>query len=214
MPRRIVFTTKDGVEIVGSYIEATGNKVAILLHMMPADRTSWSAFASELNKRGYATLAIDERGHGDSTMGGTLMYARFTDEEQQAKILDVDAVIEFLVGEGYGKGNIIVVGASIGANLAIQTLARHHEIPLAIALSPGVDYHGVLALTFLRELHDKQKVVLVSSEDDRYSFESVKKLNEQDPVHTILITRSNIGHGTNMTDTDPSLVVELLSLLP
>ncbi len=214
MSKRITLTTKDGFQIVGSYVKVAGDKAAILLHMMPADRSSWEAFSIALASAGYSSLAIDERGHGESTMGGTVSYKSFTDEEQKAKILDVEAVIEYLAGEGYAKEHIVVVGASIGANLAIQTLSRHLEIPMAIALSPGLDYHGVLVDVSMRKLHDGQKVVLVASQDDRYSFESVKKIHAQYPDNTALITRSRIGHGTNMTDTDPSLVSELLELLP
>ncbi len=209
-----MLSAADGFQIIGTYMESTGLKAVILLHMMPEDRSSWTMFAPELVARGYASLAIDERGHGESTMGGTVSYKTFTDGQQQAKILDVEAAIEFLVAEGYAKEHLVIAGASIGANLAIQALARHREIPLAIALSPGLDYHGVLADRFLGEFRERQRVVLVASADDRNSFESVKKLQASHPDSSVLVLRSGIGHGTGMTDADPSLVKELLDSLP
>ncbi len=43
------------------------------------------------------------------------------------------------------------VDASIGANLAIQALQKHSSILSAIALSPGLDYHGSSMPFFILE---------------------------------------------------------------
>ncbi|MBI5793717.1 alpha/beta hydrolase [Candidatus Uhrbacteria bacterium] len=214
MPDRVTMTTTDGVEIVGSFVRNNDQKAAILLHMMPADRTSWSSFAKALNGIGYASLAIDERGHGESTMNGTLNYKNFTDEQQQAKILDVEAALAYLEGEGFSKENIVVVGASIGANLAIEELTRHPELPIALALSPGLDYRGIKTDELVTKLQPSQKVILVASDEDRESYKSILKLHELNPTFTTLIERSGIGHGTDMIDADPSLLKDLIERLP
>ena len=85
MPKKITLTTEDNIEIVGNYIEGIDQRFAILLHMMPATKESWDVWIEKLVSFGYSCLAIDERGHGESTMGGTLRYPEFTDQEQQDK---------------------------------------------------------------------------------------------------------------------------------
>lgn len=214
MSERVVLTTTDGVEVVGIYRNTGQQKIAILLHMMPATKESWNGFAARLLDTGYASLAIDERGHGESTMRGTLDYKKFTDEQQQAKRLDMEAAIAFAKEKGFGENQIVLIGASIGANLAIQALVEHPSIPVAIALSPGLDYHGVKTEFPIFKLDEHQLVVLVASNDDSESFESVRKLHEHNPTQTTLIERSGIGHGTHMTDKDSFLMDELLTKLP
>lgn len=214
MSDRVTMTTTDGVEIVGSYIRNNDQKAAILLHMMPSDRTSWTDFALALDQAGYASLAIDERGHGESTMGGTLNYRTFTDEQQQAKIFDVEAARQYLLNEGFTADTIVVIGASIGGNLAIQELTRHPELRVAIALSPGLDYRGIKTDELILELAQEQRVVLVASEEDQESFESIIRLYELNPAQTFLMKRTDFGHGTQMTDADPELIQELIKLLP
>lgn len=210
----IQLETVDGIKIVGLYRNNNAKRAAILLHMMPATKESWETFATELEKIGIASIAIDERGHGESTMNGTLDYKQFSEAEQQAKILDVAAAFEFLKEKGFLDEQIILVGASIGANLAIQFLSEHMMIPFAVALSPGLNYRGVKTDGFIQQLHADQKVLLVASDDDdRESAASCRTLHELNPSQTTLIEKKGLGHGTNMFLKDSALMSELLDNL-
>ncbi len=213
MKKRVALLTTDGIEVVGDYRNTGQKHIAILLHMMPATKESWETFAERLLEVGYASLAIDERGHGESTMGGTLNYKEFTDAQQQAKRLDVDAAISFAKQKGFPEGKMVIVGASIGANLAIQALVDHQEIDLAIALSPGLNYHGVKTESLICQFHNGQRAILVASDDDPESFASIQTLHLANPTQTLLMNRSGIGHGTTMLEKDPALVDELISHL-
>lgn len=212
----ITLKTTDGIEIAGIYRTPENPRGAvILLHMMPAVKESWSVFSSELEHAGYASIAIDERGHGESTMRGVLDYKKFTEVEQQAKILDVEAAFHFLQQHGFDESRIIVIGASIGANLAIQFASEHAQIPFVIALSPGLNYRGVKTDGFITQLHEGQRVILVSSDDDdRESAASCKELHRLNPSQTTLIEKNGLGHGTNMFVADSKLMSELIALLP
>lgn len=214
MMERIELTTSDGIKIVGLYRNLHAKQAAILLHMMPVTKESWDVFAMELEKIGYASVAIDERGHGESTMNHTLDYKQFSEAEQQAKILDVESAFEFLKEKGFREEDIVLVGASIGANLTIQFLSEHSQVPFGIALSPGLNYRGVKTDEFIRQLHDGQRIVLVASDDDdRESVASCRALHEINPLQTQLIEKQNLGHGTNMFIADPELIQELLDEL-
>ena len=198
MQERVVLTTSDGKEIVGIYRPGDGEKFAILLHMMPATKESWEPFADILSEMGYGSLAIDARGHGESTMNGLLNYKTFSDKQHQAKIEDVEVALSFLKDHGAAEEEVVVVGASIGANLAIQFLQKHPHIMSAIALSPGVDYHGVVSDVSIENLADEQRVLLMASSEDVYSFESIEELHELNRSQTSISRQSGAGHGTMM----------------
>jgi dienelactone hydrolase len=212
MSELVTMTTEDGIEIVGDFYQSSGDKFAILLHMMPATKESWRAFAEKLVAAGYSCLAIDMRGHGESNDGGRLNYRTFSDAEHQAKIRDVEAAFEWLKGKGADMTNTIAVGASIGANLAIQ-FAANNGLTTAVALSPGLDYHGVRPEPYVRSLTDGQKVILVASDDDPGSAGAVKTLHAANPAQTVLIEKAGLGHGTRMFDKDPTLIAEIVGTI-
>lgn len=213
MSERIVLQTTDKIEIIGSFQNNAHHHAALLLHMMPATKESWDPWVKPLNEKDFATFAIDERGHGQSTMNGKLNYKAFGDDEQQKKIHDVSAALAFLHAQGFVSSDVVVIGASIGANLAIQTLVLHPEITLAIALSPGLDFRGIKIDDLIQQLHAQQKVLLVASDDDEYSFKTNQTLHRLNPQQTVLMERKGIGHGTTMTENDPELMKELFSYL-
>jgi len=120
MPPRVTLTTSDGIEIVGVYRHTDQDRLAILLHMMPATKESWDAIAEKLLERGYASFAFDQRGHGESTMGGTLDYKTFTPAQQQAKRLDLEAALDWAHARGFDDASIVLIGASIGLAGAVM----------------------------------------------------------------------------------------------
>jgi len=215
MPERVSFATKDGVTIVGDwYAVPNAASFALLLHMRPATKESWRVWAQKLQDRGVACLAIDQRGHGESTNNGLLDYKTFGDEESRGKRFDVEAALGWLRAAGAVHSQMSVWGASIGANLAIRCLMEHADIARAAALSPGINFRGVSTDDAIVALHEGQSVVLVASEDDPHdSFASARKLHHLAPERTHLIERANLGHGTDMLDRDPALFEEILEKL-
>ena len=67
----IKFKTVDGVTIKGNYYpgENTNAPTVMLLHNLNENRKkkNWLNLAVELQKKGYAVLTFDFRGHGEST---------------------------------------------------------------------------------------------------------------------------------------------------
>ena len=209
-----MFTTSDGVKIMGDWYPAEGERFALLLHMMPATKESWIHFAEKLGDEGISCLAIDERGHGESTKmsdGTGIDYKQFTDEQQQAKQLDVEAALEWLADNGMTERRLVVVGASIGANLMITALATHKDIPMGIALSPGLDFHGVMTSDSITFLERNQNVLLCASEDDPESFGSVNDLHALNTDCTHRIVLENAGHGTDIFKNDPEFMGQLVT---
>lgn len=211
---KIYLTTSDEIKISGLFWDAKGLVSVLLLHMMPATKESWTDLANRLVHRGVNVLAIDFRGHGESGGGD---YQEFSDDDHQEYLIDAKAGAEFLK-EKYPKAEIGLIGASIGANIALQLMSDDPNYLIGVALSSGLNYHGVLAEGFVTNLNPSQKVLFVGSRDDgRTSGNNCGAMAEQ-LYELATSTKQKIiydtgGHGTNMFIAHPellSLVVEFV----
>ncbi len=222
VPERVEFETDDNVNIVGDWYESEdGNKgTVVLLHMMNRDRSSWAEFAEILVNSGYNALAIDLRGHGDSvvkkgeTNKSILDYREFTDEEHQSSIKDVYGALDYLkTKKSIGVDEIYIVGASIGANLALVALKSEPNLKKAVLLSPGIDYRGIISKSAISNLYSNQKVLMLAGVSDEYSANSVRELSKLAPDRADMKIFSNIrtGHGTDMFATEPDLANMILN---
>lgn len=212
MAEPVHFATADDVTIVGEYYAGPpGGPAAILVHMMPATKESWREFVPKLVARGFSVLAIDLRGHGGSVVGpkGALDYRTFTDAEHQASIRDVEASVQWLMEtHGVSESRIALVGASIGANLAIGYGAVHDATPAVVALSPGLEYRGVTTSEKVAAFGRNTALLLIASDNDGYSFMTDKHLASLAPSAE-LRELHGAGHGTAMFDADPALMDNL-----
>ncbi len=213
---------------------------ALLLHMMPADRTSWKPLSEKLAAVGISCLAIDLRGHGESVEAkqfnpdakllapraverslasarsglastpSILNYTTFTDAQHQSSRLDVDAALAWLASKGYDTSRVIIIGASIGANLALDAAARNPQINKVVMLSGGLDFRGVKTEPAAQKLADGQKVFLVASADDDYSFESHRTLAKIFGARATIKEFTDAGHGTTMFVHEPELLNDIV----
>ncbi|MFH1592697.1 MAG: alpha/beta fold hydrolase [Candidatus Woesearchaeota archaeon] len=180
----VSFETEDGVKIVGDLYKG-GEKWIILLHMYTVTKKSWEDFAEELQEKGYSVLAIDFRGHGESD----LEYDDFNEQDFNNMLLDAKGAKDFL-----GKSKNVVMGASIGANIAIKFA---NDVDGAVALSPAFNYKGISTRDDASGV--SKPVLIVVSDEDTQSVGDSRELNG-------LISGSKLevysgkGHGTNMLD--------------
>lgn len=210
---RVNLKTSDNIDIVGDYYAGRGYKGALLLHMMPAGRESWRDFAPKLAKAGCHVLAIDLRGHGESA-GGEDGYLDFSDEEHQQSIMDVEAGVSFLQGKGVALEQLVLIGASIGANLSLWHASEKPDIKEMVLLSPGLDYHGIKTEAMMEELEPGQRILFVTSEDDHDNAGQVRTLVGLAPesVSAKLIVYQKAGHGTNMFGKErPDMASEIIN---
>ncbi|KKS19101.1 MAG: hypothetical protein UU76_C0006G0010 [Parcubacteria group bacterium GW2011_GWC1_41_7] len=213
-PERVIIQTEDGVDIVGDWYSVEGGKqVGILLHAMPENRKSFSDFARALNQQGLSALAIDLRGHGESTnsLQGSLNYKKFSENNHQQSIFDVQAASIFLEGKGYAKDMQFLVGASVGANFAMKYASENKAVKAVVALSPGLNYRGIETETLPYD-NVAQKMFLVAAQDDVYAVQTVQVLQKKNETFTIKIYTSG-GHGTALLKNQPDLTILILNFL-
>lgn len=177
----------------------------LLLHMLGSDRQVWvdNGFAEKLVADGYAVLALDMRGHGDSV--GPIDWAK-ADE-------DLQRVWAYFAGRDEVDGErTAVIGASIGSNMALRTGANETAVKTVALLSPGLDYRGVTTEDALVQYGDRP-ILIVASEEDAYAADSSRTLSEQAAGETHLEMYNGAGHGTNMFGPQPDLADLLLEWL-
>jgi alpha-beta hydrolase superfamily lysophospholipase len=183
----------------------------LLLHMMPATKESWKEFAAKMQKENYASIAIDLRGHGESE-GGPEGYKKFSDDDHQKSILDLDAAVDFLKKQGAAPEKIVLIGASIGANLALWYLAEHPEIKVGVLLSAGLDYRGIETEPLVKKLSSGQAVLFLCAKDDVRSGRDNPSMNQRlfeaipESVKKEIIVFEKGGHGTDFLNQAEKLI--------
>lgn len=191
-------TASDNTKIAYDWYP-TGSPVGYLLfmHMMPATKESWRDFAEEMRAAGFAGLAIDLRGHGQSD-GGPEGFQKFSDRDHRKSILDVDAAVKFLEQQGARPEATTLIGASIGANLALQYLAEHPEFPRGVLISAGLEYHGIEALPYAARMSSNKNLFFVTSRDDSNNAAMTMSITRALPagVRQTILGFDLGGHGT------------------
>jgi pimeloyl-ACP methyl ester carboxylesterase len=174
--------------------------------MLGHTKESWAEFATELQDAGYTVLAIDPRGHGDSEGGD---YKLFDAGDWASVRFDITKGIAVLKEQG--AEDVYLIGASMGANLALKYASEDREIRKIVLLSPGLDYQGITTDTAAYTY--KNEVLYVVSKDDASSYQSTLDLYDTTNKGKKLIEYDDAGHGTTMLDKEPDLGKQIITWL-
>lgn len=207
MGERVEIEGIDGLKLVGTLYTPGDSPspwpVVILLHMMWGDRSSWEDFAIQLTDAGYAVFTVDMRGHGDT--GGELDWELAGNDLQQVwNYLGARPDID--------EDRMAVLGASIGANLALVTGADNSNARTVVLLSPGLNYAGVETRDPLLT-YGERPILIVASQEDTYAADSSGRLEEIALGETRLVMYQGAGHGLHMFDREPGLADLIISWL-
>jgi dienelactone hydrolase len=160
-----------------------------------------------------------------SKNGNSVYYTQFrssgADNEWNKMKSDLGEVIDYLKKEKGLKGEIKLVGASIGANTVLNYAADNPAIKTIVLLSPGLNYHDVSISNTAPKCAGKN-ILLVASKGDSYSANSCRqikdiilaeqakqKMNIKDNIKYIELLGSE--HGTKMLDSN--LIKEIVGFL-
>jgi pimeloyl-ACP methyl ester carboxylesterase len=97
---------------------------------------------ARLYRRGFALLAIDLRGHGQSS------DARLSFGKNEHR--DVLGAVDWLLAQGYPPGSIGVLGVSLGAASTILAAAREPAIGAAVADCGYAEVASIVRANFTR----------------------------------------------------------------
>lgn len=185
----------------GELKSAAKHPVAILIHMYPADRTSWAPFVPKLHEAGFAVLAYDIRGKGGSSGGAESKLARQYADRDESLFADAwkdcEAAKKWLAGRPEcDTTRVACIGASIGCSISIQYGAKDKDVKAVVCLSPGTNYFGVDSLSHIKKLMPRD-ALLIAPEGE---YAAVTKLIQAsgDRATGGMFPGGRERHGTNL----------------
>lgn len=204
----VTIAAADGLTIHAAYATPAGAGPfpgVMLLHMLGSSRQAWAdaGLLDALLQNGVAVLAVDMRGHGDT--GGSQNWTLAADDLQRAwTFLSEQPQVD--------AGRTAVIGASIGANMALITGAEQPAVRTVVLLSPGLDYRGVTTEDALAA-YGQRPLLIVASGEDGYAADSSQTLAEAAGETAVLRLFDGAGHGTAMFNREPALTPLILDWL-
>lgn len=201
----MIISASDGLVLRATYYSAAIRPApgVLLLHQRGADRTSWEALALKLQAAGYAVLAIDQRGYGETSGAEDWTSA----QGDAVTALDMLATLP-----GIAPGQVIVVGASLGANVGLNACAARPGCAAAVLLSPGLDYRGITTAGAMAQLGARPVLILAGENDGNNPADSLTLGNLAAGDHEVLIFPQG-GHGTAMLENVPDLADRIVAWL-
>lgn len=180
--------TADNVTVFGSYYPCSDaskpRPAVVLLHSLGRSRQQWADFAVALQRSGIAALAIDLRGHGDSTRRSAaagveeLDFHNFRPQNFQDMLLDVEAAVDWLQRQPtVDRARIGIIGSSISANVALRYATVNDELAALVLLSPGINYRGLRTDDAMKQLRP-MPLRIVTAANDSFAHESCVRLRD------------------------------------
>ena len=198
----ITLAAADQTSLIADFYPAAADApVVLLLHMLNSSRQAYAPIIPELHAANYAILNIDMRGHGESA--GSRQW--------DLAISDISGWADWLTHEAHlGERGLALIGGSIGANVALISCAEIEACRGAIALSPGLDYRGVMPEAALVEGLAERGALLVAAQADAYSANSVKQMFMSATGDVSARLYPGRAHGTRLFDTELASVSSLM----
>jgi alpha-beta hydrolase superfamily lysophospholipase len=177
----------------------------VLVHMLTRSHRDWDQAAEALNASGFGVLALDLRGHGESSGS----WAGGLAPLQQ----DVQAAADWLKSRGdVLSGRIGIAGASLGATLAALVAASDGAIRSLALLSPAAEYRGVRCEAAVRKFADRAgAMMLVAATGDPYALRTVHAFETMGTgARDLRIVDGTNAHGTTLLEARPDLMASLV----
>ncbi|MEW6320060.1 MAG: alpha/beta fold hydrolase [Acidobacteriota bacterium] len=202
--RPVTLASEDGTPLAGQLYEAASRPApgVVLIHMLGRSRADFDGLAGDLQRAGLTALALDLRGHGSSGGAAT---------PSAAMVADVRAAIDWLAARpGVRPDALALVGASLGANLALLAGAEHPAVRGMALLSPSLDYRGIRLDPALMKKAGARAILLVASTEDPYALRTIRDLTAASPIARQQWLSGAEAHGTRLLAADPALGPELV----
>lgn len=202
----VCFATRDGWILQGHEWNPDAREApsALLVHGLDEQHGRYNELAGRLAEDGWRVLAMDLRGHGDSvnrTSGESRTVDAFGNRDLYRARADLNASQAYL-----GGPPTLVLGASVGANLALVHGAGNPDVGALALLSPSMGRGPLSAEEPNAAFEDP--ILYMASREDRRAREAVEQLsaNHSGPDEVRLWTGK--GHGTQMLDAEGMDAIE------
>lgn len=201
-PFAVSFPSSDGIRLVATWKPSASGSSApavLLLHAFSRERREVASLADELAARGYSTLSLDLRGHGESVWKGgvRLGVSPSLQTSPNGFPRDVEAACAWLRPRAT---RVAVFGLSLSGNLAaLATAAGWAEA--AVAVSPNADRFGKLVGTRPRS---PAGLLVLASEKDPGRAESARLLENLGRAPKSVVLYPGSAHALELFRGEPA----------
>lgn len=212
----IAFTTSDGWDIHGDlYTGTSGKPYLVLVHGMNEDRKAYRTFAKEMHSKGYGIVSYDSRGFGESKVKNGTYVAVISKEDIRMGTRDIKAAMDALEQRQLTGNGVVLVGASVGANVVAIYAVNDSRVKDIVLLSAGDDYQGVRPMDAIRAYTGG--ILFVAYNGDDIAHESSMRFYANATKASVRheFYKSGLLHGTGaLTQSDMRSKIEAWIISP
>jgi len=215
--RPVSFPSLDGVTIAGEFFEASTRSssapratedrppAVLFVHMLSKSKDEWKDLPDRIRDTGITALTIDLRGHGQS--GGSA-------QDLPAMMQDVRAAARWLSTRPNVRSEAIaIVGASLGASLALLAAVDLPQVRALALLSPSLDYRGLRTDVGLIKRLGARSIWLAASAEDPLALRTMRDMAAEPSGPREQHVSSSVAHGTAILDRDAEVARSLVDWL-
>ncbi len=211
--KEVKIESEDGFVMYG-WLETPSKKaksypLALFAHQFGADHTIWNDLAKELQKKGYATLLVDLRGHGKSIMQKGAKNEVINDvsldhiaeafEKSNKKVgfgnipKDLALWLDYAAKDtALDMKKLVLFGSSLGGGAILPLMVSHEPVAI-VSISPG----GGDAEEIKTALNYSESASLfVAAKDDPLKAQDRALEYSKDALRGTFLMISGDGHGT------------------
>jgi pyridoxine 5-phosphate synthase len=193
---RVTFTSTDGTALAGEIYEASARPSpgVVLVHMLSRNKSDWHGLPDRIRDAGITALAIDLRGHGNSSGSAG---------ELREMIQDVRAAARWLASRANVRPDAIaIVGASLGATLALLAAPELPTVRAIGVLSPSLDYRGLRTDTALIKRLGSRALWLSASTEDPLALRTMRDFAAENSGPREQVVSTAPAHGSVLLERD------------
>jgi dienelactone hydrolase len=189
----VTFPSSDGVELSGRLFGPDDASAGVVLaHMLPADQSSWFAFAERLGDAGYRALTFDFRGYCPGGDGGCSKGQKNVTAIWQ----DVEGAVAYL--RDLGVQRVGLVGASMGGTASLVVAGQPGAgIDAVATLSAPVQIEGLVVTPEVLQQITAAKLFVAGNGDTGAAADAEAFFNQTLQPKRVEILPSN-DHGTDL----------------
>lgn len=179
-----------GVTLRGWRVRGSGTKrgTLIYLHGIADNRAAGAGVAERFARRGFDVIAYDSRAHGES--GGAACTYGYYEKEDLKRVLDTVTVRP-----------VVLLGASLGAAVALQTAAEDHRVEAVVAAEVFSDLSTLVRerVPFFVTRQTIEKALALAERQGEFRVSEVSPIAAAARIKVPVL----IIHGARDRDTNP-----------
>jgi dienelactone hydrolase len=180
---KVTFPSEDGIEITADkYLANEEYPYIVLFHQAGSSRGEFRDIAEKFMKLRYNCLAVDLRSGDNANFVNNETASRARGEGKSVNFLDARGDIVAAIDYAYGLNSkeVILLGSSYSASLALLEGLNHPKVSAIIAFSPGEYFGKDLRLEDNLKTCPKPLFVAVTQREQPYVKQMLAAFSEED----------------------------------